>query len=410
LPRRLLSHRVTCSLKNKFFYDGFSRDGKAYKNCARFKIFYAFGACRTGDAYGKIGFKGFAAILRQALSDFCRHALSFFEQALGQRKKMVFCLQGINDNRAFKYLGTPRSLSQKVREVTSCARFRGAYGKMLFNQGFYQRFYCRHKLILANLWRLESQEIFIVKASGQVKIAILMEGVIRAKLIERIKRTPTVESFRFLPQGKVDFLPGQFTRLFFDTANKSNSDLNKYLSFSCGPSHDYLEVTKRLSESAFSQHLKSLQRGDEVVLGRPMGNCIFKDHYRKIAFLTGGIGITPAISIIEYIVKKKIDADVALLYANRNEEEIAFRAELDAWQKNFKKLKICYTVSCKTSSGSVCREGNIDVIFCRSNLSDLDERKVFIYGPPAMVTAIQGLVMQLDCKKENVLTENFIGY
>jgi len=237
-----------------------------------------------------------------------------------------------------------------------------------------------------------------------------MEETICAKLTERIPRTPTVESFRFLPVEQVNFLPGQFTRLFFDADDKNNSNLNKCLSFSCAPGRDYVEVTKRLGESEFSQRLKRLQKGDEVVLGRPLGNCIFKDSYKKIVFLTGGIGITPAISIIEHIVTKKVDTDVVLLYANRNEEEIAFKAELDAWQKNFKKLKICYTVSCKSSPDSVCREGNIDVVFCRGNLADLCERKVFIYGPPAMVTAMQGLVFQLDCKKENVLIENFTGY
>jgi len=237
-----------------------------------------------------------------------------------------------------------------------------------------------------------------------------MEGVIRAKLIERIRRTPTVESFRFLPETKASFLPGQFTRLFFDTADKNNAGVNKYLSFSCAPGHDYIEVTKRLSDSEFSQRLKSLQKGDEVGLSRPLGNCIFKDDYKKIVFLTGGIGITPAISIIEYIIGKNIDTDIVLLYANRNEDEIAFKLELDAWQKNSKKLKICYTVSCKSSPDSVCREGNIDAVFCRGNLVDLCERKVFIYGPPAMVAAMQDLALQLDCKKENVLIENFTGY
>ena len=237
-----------------------------------------------------------------------------------------------------------------------------------------------------------------------------MEGTIRAKLIARIPRTPTVESFRFLPEVKINFLPGQFIRLFFDTVNQNNAGLNKYLSFSCAPQHDYIEVTKRLSDSEFSQRLKSLQKGDGIVLSRPLGNCVFKESYKKIVFLTGGIGITPAISIIEYIVAKKVDADVVLLYANRNEEEIAFRPELDGWQKNFKKLKICYTVSCKSSPDSVCREGNIDVIFCRDNLADLCERKVFIHGPPTMVEAMRDLALQLDCKKENVLTENFTGY
>ncbi len=82
---------------------------------------------------------------------------------------------------------------------------------------------------------------------------------LRARLIARIKRTPTVESFRFLPQEKMNFIPGQFTRLIFDEKNRENKELNKYLSFSSSPDREYVEVTKRLSSSVFSARLNNLK-------------------------------------------------------------------------------------------------------------------------------------------------------
>ncbi len=50
---------------------------------------------------------------------------------------------------------------------------------------------------------------------------------LRARLIARIKRTPTVESFRLLAEDKLNFMPGQFTRLIFDEKNRENKELNK---------------------------------------------------------------------------------------------------------------------------------------------------------------------------------------
>ena len=82
--------------------------------------------------------------------------------------------------------------------------------------------------------------------------------------------------------------------------------MNKYLSFSSSPTNDYIEVTKRLSDSVFSQKLKALKPSDEVLLKGPSGNCVLKEEYKKIGFLIGGIGITPVISMIEYIVDKKL--------------------------------------------------------------------------------------------------------
>ena len=63
--------------------------------------------------------------------------------------------------------------------------------------------------------------------------------------------------------------------------------------------------------------------------------------YEKIAFLIGGIGITPVISIIEHICDKKLSTDVALLYSNRNEDEIAFKKELHNWQSQNKMKAGC---------------------------------------------------------------------
>ena len=54
----------------------------------------------------------------------------------------------------------------------------------------------------------------------------------RVRLIERIKRTKTIESFRFQSKEKIDFIPGQYCQVIFDEAKRENKDLNKYLSMS----------------------------------------------------------------------------------------------------------------------------------------------------------------------------------
>lgn len=231
-----------------------------------------------------------------------------------------------------------------------------------------------------------------------------------ARLIETIKRTQTVASFRFAPQERIDFIPGQFLQVILDADNQGNKELNKYLSFSCAPGNDYIEVTKRLSESLFSQRLKGLRPGDVVYLKAPLGSCVFKDDYKKIVFLIGGIGITPVISILEYIVDKKLDTDACLVYSNRNEEEIAFRKELDALAALDKNIKIKYVVTECQPKDRVCIFGRIDQDLIKKNVCDILERTVFIFGPPKMVAAMQALCLEIGCKEEDIKTENFLGY
>ncbi|MCG2711274.1 MAG: FAD-dependent oxidoreductase [Candidatus Omnitrophica bacterium] len=230
------------------------------------------------------------------------------------------------------------------------------------------------------------------------------------KLIEKIKRTPSIESFRFKIQQRIDFLPGQFVKVVFDEKDLQNKGINKYLSFSSSPGKDYVEVTKRLSDSAFSAHLKALREGESVLMQGPMGNCIFKEEYKKIGFLIGGIGITPVISILEYILEKKLVTDIILIYSSRNNNEIAFRPELNAWQEANSNLRILYTVTdCRPDDG-ICLQGRINRDMLRQRVPDLLARKFFIYGPPVMAKAMKDLCIASGCDKNEIMAENFVGY
>ena len=233
---------------------------------------------------------------------------------------------------------------------------------------------------------------------------------VKAKLVEVIKRTESIMSFRFLLAEKIDFLPGQFLEVIFDENNRSNKELNKYLSLSCSPGKNYIEATKRISDSHFCQRLKGLKKGDQVVLKLPLGACVYRDEYKNITFLIGGIGITPVISILEYIVEKKLDTEVNLFYSNRSEEDIAFKKELDRWQAENQRIKVYYTVTECRPKDSGCIFGRIDKLLLSQKACDLNQRVVYIFGPPKMVEAMYNLTLELSCNKENVMTEKFLGY
>jgi len=232
----------------------------------------------------------------------------------------------------------------------------------------------------------------------------------KTRFSESIKRTATVQSFRFVPEEKIDFIPGQFLQVILDAGNAGNKELNKYLSFSCAPGKDYIEVTKRISESAFSKKLSGLDVNDGVSIKAPMGNCVLEEGHKKVSFLIGGIGITPVISIIEYIVTENLDTDVSLLYSNRNEEEIAFKKELDSFAEQNKNIKIKYLVTECQPKDTACIFGRIDKNIISKELDDHGERIIFIFGPPRMVEAMQAMCLEMGCRKENLRVENFIGY
>jgi len=233
---------------------------------------------------------------------------------------------------------------------------------------------------------------------------------VKAYFINRVKRTSTVESFRFATEGKINFFPGQFLQMIFDKDDLQNKNLNKYLSFSSSPAEDYIEVTKRISGSEFSKRLLSLRKGEEVIIRAPMGKVYFNEAYRKIGFLVGGIGITPVMSILSYIVEKKLDTDAFLLYSSRTEDEIAFKDEIEVWSRDNKNIRVyfCITETKPEKDKYIRGVINKDIIY--DNVSDIHDRIIFIYGPPKMVESMKNICLQTGCEIEKIQTENFAGY
>ncbi len=225
-----------------------------------------------------------------------------------------------------------------------------------------------------------------------------------------IPRTSNVFSFRFLPEKPFAFLAGQFVQVIFDEKDRSNKLLNKYLSFSSAPEKLYFELTKKISESVFSKHLLALKPGQRVFFKGPMGNCVLDERQPFLGFLVGGIGITPVISMIEHIVLKKLANNVNLLYSNWTENDIAFKSELEAWASQAKNIKIghvlmkCPSENCEYFPGIITKE------IVLKQMSDYQQRLIYVVGPPAMVTAMKELCQELEIQSERIKTENFIGY
>ncbi|MFA6378394.1 MAG: FAD-dependent oxidoreductase [Candidatus Omnitrophota bacterium] len=232
----------------------------------------------------------------------------------------------------------------------------------------------------------------------------------RAQFLERIERTKTVVSFRFKPEKDVDFTAGQFVQFFLKESDKTDKSLNKYLSFSCAPGKEYIEVTKRISESDFSKRLLSLKKNDSILLKGPLGHCVLDPAFQKVAFLIGGIGITPVISILEQVADKKIKVDALLLYSNMRDDDIAFKHELDAWAKENANIRVLYMVVSCVVDNSRCFEGMITKDFVLQQMPDYKERAFYLFGPPAMVSAMKAICQDIGCDMGKIKTESFIGY
>jgi ferredoxin-NADP reductase len=228
------------------------------------------------------------------------------------------------------------------------------------------------------------------------------------EVLDIIQRTPSVKSFRFKASQDIDFKAGQF---FVVSIKIGETQKSKHFSFSNSPSEKgYIEFTKKITESEFSQALDKLRIGEWARLKLPYGSFVLDDRYKKIAFLCGGIGITPVRSMVKYIIDKGLDTDIVFIYGNRRIEDIAFRDDFDSMQKEYSKLKVVHILS-QAEAGWTGMVGYINGQVIKQEIPDYTQRRFYTSGPPAMVGAMKQILEdELKLAKEGIIRENFTGY
>lgn len=227
------------------------------------------------------------------------------------------------------------------------------------------------------------------------------------KTIDIIKRTNDVKSFRFRRPEGFDYKPGQYILVSLEVEGKV---ITKAFSLSSSPTEkDHIEFTKKLTGHPFSNVLDNMKIGDSAVISGPFGKMTFEGEYAKVALLSGGIGITPMISICRYCTDLHLDADIVLIYSNKTENDLAFREELDEMMHNNNNLKVVYTLTRASESWTGCRERICENMVIRE-IPDYRERHFLICGPPEMVRSMEEMLTAMKIPKDMVKKETLAGY
>ncbi|MDF1536324.1 MAG: hypothetical protein P1S46_07465 [bacterium] len=226
------------------------------------------------------------------------------------------------------------------------------------------------------------------------------------KVMELIRRTPSAATLRMEKPEGFTFKPGQWG---YFTVQGEDGGISRTLSFSSSPTEPYLEFTKRISQSDFSQVVVKLSRGDKVTFRGPMGNLIYEGGLDRATFIAGGIGITPIRSILKHAVDKGVTGEKYLLYGNLDVEETAFAGEIEQWEKADPGLTVVHVLQ-NPPEGWTGFTGFINSRVIRESVPDIPGQTFYVSGPPPMVRAVTGALEELGIRKERVVTEELKGY
>lgn len=236
------------------------------------------------------------------------------------------------------------------------------------------------------------------------------------KIIQIKKETADTVTICFKQPAlkKIKYQAGQYLTLIFRINGRRY--IRPY-SFSSSPEIDpLLEITvKRVSNGIVSNHINdTVKEGEIIEVMHPMGDFIVPENKEfNTVFLWGvGSGITPLFSIIKFLLSKRPEVSVHLIYGNRSDETTIFDNIIKEKQKDYStRFNVFHfhtrlTVNQKAPNiiqGRINPEKVISILSKEKCVEALH----FICGPTGLKDSVIEVLTLLNTPSENIYTEDF---
>ncbi|MCB4824906.1 FAD-binding oxidoreductase [Roseicella aerolata] len=234
----------------------------------------------------------------------------------------------------------------------------------------------------------------------------------RLRVAAIFSETPDVKTFRLMtPEGgdvPFTFMPGQF--LTFSAEIEGERARRSYTIASSPTRRSYVEVTvKREAQGLISRHLHDkVAVGDLLEVAGPMGVFTFTGaEADSIVLISGGVGITPMMSVTRYLTDRSFPGDIFFLHGARTPQDLTFREELEHLQKRYANLHIAATVGRVEGTAWMGYQGHVSKEFIARAVPEIARRRVHICGPPPMMAAVKAVLAELGVPQEQIKTEAF---
>lgn len=204
--------------------------------------------------------------------------------------------------------------------------------------------------------------------------------------------TPDTKLFR-LNLKNFKFLPGQFVMLSIlgygegPFSITSSPTKNRHIDLT-------IRKVGRLTQAIFDKSV-----GDEVFIRGPYGNGfpITKLRGKNLIIISGGCGLAPMRSVIQYQLGTNFFSNLQILYGARTSQDILFSEEIDSWRK---KIETIITVDKSDKNW----RGNTGLItnLITSKIIQTDNSVAFICGPPVMYDTVTKKLISMGLSENQI--------
>lgn len=233
----------------------------------------------------------------------------------------------------------------------------------------------------------------------------------RYEVVRTSKPSPKIHEMELKPVNgqRMDYVAGQFG--FFRFVDSSVASEAHPFSFASSPRFHQDSIIVMIQEDGdFTNTLEDVTEGDKVTIEGPYGD-FYPEKVRHsndpMVLLSGGIGLTPSLSVLREEIAKNSDRRIAFVWGVGYEKDLMYYDELKDLSNKYPNFSHHIIFSEEEVEGFP--HGFVDDEFIRSQgLEEFYETATWhICGPPPMLEAAKGLMADNNVTDEQLYIEEF---
>ncbi len=255
------------------------------------------------------------------------------------------------------------------------------------------------------------------EASGRPDISQGLLRVVKKKLcrlrVARIyQETADVKTFRLVAchGGSIPFsyYPGQFLTVTMPIGEKP---IRRSYTISSSPTQGYYcEITvKREEQGDGSRYLHdTVKEGDTLEIQAPSGKFIFTgQEAESVVLISGGVGITPMMSITRALTDMGWPGDIYFVAACRDPEHFIFESELQRLKERHPNLHLVIAMSRIQEEVDGYHRGRLTKELLSKEVPDIASKWIHLCGAPSMMEGTKKILAEMGVPSDKIHTENF---
>ncbi len=209
------------------------------------------------------------------------------------------------------------------------------------------------------------------------------------KIAKKVDESAEITSFYLQPSdgGELpSYKAGQYisVRVFVEELGLKQP---RQYTLSDSPKADYLRISVKREDAKgelaggwVSNTLHGLNVGDEIEVTAPTGNFFLVNTDKKNVFISGGVGLTPMVAMLNQLVDAGVPQPVSFIHACRNEAVHAMKHLVDDVKAKFEQVKTFVTYE----EGQADATGRLDLATVPAELLPADA-DYYLCGPMAFM-------------------------